>query len=180
MYYTANDLPRSLEMCDAFDSAFARTTCSNGIFMENFSADQKLHLSEYLKESDPLYPCPEQEKRHKENCYLYAPTYFLSLSREDYTGALEWCNGAEVPFRRACARGVGAQTMKENINNPKLVESACESGDPEQVEPCINGLASLYTSHYGSVESTRELCGQLEDSNQQACYGSVEANSKRF
>ena len=180
MYYTANDLPRSLEMCDAFDSAFARTTCSNGIFMENFSADQKLHLSEYLKESDPLYPCPEQEKRHKENCYLYAPTYFLSLNREDYTGALELCNGAEEPFRRACARGVGAQTMKENINDPKLVESACESGDPEQVEPCINGLASLYTSHYGSVESTRELCGQLEDSNQQACYGSVEANSKRF
>jgi len=70
--------------------------------------------------------------------------------------------------------------MKENINDPKLVESACERGDPEQVEPCINGLASLYTSHYGSSESTRELCGQLEDSNKQACYGSVESNSKRF
>ena len=111
---------------------------------------------------------------------MYAPTYFLSFNREDYTGALELCNDAEVPFRRACARGVGAQTMKENINDPKLVEAACESGDPEQVEPCINGLASLYTSHYGSVESTRELCGELEDSNQQACYGSVEANSKRF
>ena len=70
--------------------------------------------------------------------------------------------------------------MKENINDPKLVEFACESGDPEQVEPCINGLASLYTSHYGSVESTRELCGRLENSNQQACYGAVESNSERF
>jgi hypothetical protein len=180
MYYTANDLPRSLEMCDAFDNSFARTTCSNGIFMENFSADQKLHLSEYLNESDPLYPCPEQEKRHQENCYLYAPTFFLSLNQEDYTGALELCNGAEEPFRRVCARGVGAQAMKENINDPKLVETACESGNPEQVEPCIDGLASLYTSHHGSPEPTRELCGQLEDSNRQACYGSVESNSKRF
>ncbi len=180
MYYTANDLPRSLEMCDAFGNSFARTTCSNGLFMENFSADQKLHLSEYLKEGDPLYPCPEQEKRHKENCYLYAPTYFLSLNQGDYTGALESCNGAEDPFRRACARGVGAQAMKENINDPKLIESACESGDPEQVEPCIDGLASLYTSHHGSSEPTRELCGRLEDSNQQACYGSVESNSERF
>jgi hypothetical protein len=133
-----------------------------------------------LKESDPLYPCPEQEKRHKENCYLYAPTYFLSLNQEDYAGALELCNGAEEPFRRACARGAGAQAMKENINDPKLVELACHSGDSEQVKPCINGLASLYTSHHGSLEPTRELCGRLEDSNQQACYGAVESDSKRF
>ena len=62
MFYTANDLPRSLEMCDAFDNAFARTTCSNGVFMENFSADQKLHVSEYLKESDPLYPCQSRRR----------------------------------------------------------------------------------------------------------------------
>ena len=167
-------------MCDAFDSSFARSTCSNGLFMENFSADQKLHLSEYLKENDPLYPCLEQEKRHKENCYLYAPTYFLSLNQEDYAGALESCNGAEEPFRRACARGVGAQTMKENINDPKLVESACESGDPGQVEPYINGLASLYISHHGSPEPARELCGRLKDPNRQACYDSIESHTKRF
>ncbi len=180
MYYTANDLPRSLTMCDAFDNSFAQTICSNGIFMENFSADQKLHLSEYLKESDPLYPCPEQEKEHKADCYLYAPTYFLSLNQEDYTGALELCNGAEEPFQRACARGVGTQTMKENINDPKLVESVCESGNLEQVEPCIAGLADLYTNHHGSPEPTRELCGRLEDSNRQACYGSVESMSSLF
>jgi hypothetical protein len=123
--------------------------------MENFSADQKLHVSEYLKESDPLYPCLEQEKSQKENCYLYAPTYFLSLNREDYAGALELCNGAEESLQRTCARGVGAQTMKENINDPKLVESACQSGAPEQVEPCINGLASMCTAHHGALQSPR-------------------------
>ncbi len=180
MYYTANDLPRSLEMCDAFASNFARATCSNGLFMENFSADQKLHLSEYLDENDPLYPCAEQVKAHKENCYLYAPTYFLSLNEGDYTGALELCNGAEEPLRQACARGVGAQTLKENINDPKLVEAACESGSPEQVEPCVNGMTSLYISHHGSPEPARELCGQLEETNQQACRGAIEAHTRRF
>jgi hypothetical protein len=180
MYYTANDLPRSLEMCDAFASNFARATCSNGLFMENFSADQKLHLSEYLDESNPLYPCAEQIKPHKENCYLYAPTYFLSINEGDYTGALELCNGAEKPLRQACARGVGAQTLKENINDPKLVEAACESGSPEQVEPCVNGMASLYISHHGSPEPARELCGQLEETNQQACRGAIESHTRRF
>jgi plastocyanin len=180
MYYTANDLPRSLEMCDAFDSSFARSNCSNGVFMENFSADQKLHLSEYLKESDPFYPCAEQANRHKENCYVYAPTYFLSLNKNDYAGALEWCNGAEASFEAACARGVGAQTMKENINDPKLVESICTSGGSDQVEPCIEGMLSLYINHHGSLEPARDLCGQLEISNRQTCYNSVESNSTLF
>ncbi|HLL40881.1 MAG TPA: cupredoxin domain-containing protein [Rubrobacteraceae bacterium] len=180
MYYTANDLPRSLEMCDAFDSDFARSTCSNGLFMENFSADQKLHLSEYLKESDPLYPCAEQAERHKPNCYVYAPTYFLSLNQEDYAGALESCNGAEGRFQRTCAGGVGAQAMKENINDPKLVESACKDGSPQQVEPCVKGMMSLYINHHGSTGPARELCGRLEDSNQQACYGSIESHDRLF
>jgi len=180
MYYTSNDLPRSLEMCDAFDSYFARSNCSNGVFMENFSSDQKLHLSEFLDESNPFYPCGEQAKRHKENCYLYAPTYFLSLNKDDYAGALEWCNGAEDSFKRACTRGVGAQTMKENPNDPKLVESVCTNGKSQQVEPCIKGMVDLYISHRGSLEPARALCGRLEVSNRQACYDSIELNSKLF
>jgi len=98
MYYTDNDLPRSLEMCGAFGGSFARSNCSNGVFMENLSTDQKLHLSKYLKEGEPFYPCAEQANRPKENYYLYAPTYFLSLNKDDYAGALEWCNGAERRF----------------------------------------------------------------------------------
>ncbi|MDQ4064271.1 MAG: hypothetical protein M3122_10435, partial [Actinomycetota bacterium] len=127
-----------------------------------------------------LYPCAEQAERHKGNCYLYAPTYFLSLNQEDYAGALESCNDAEEHFRRTCAGGVGSQTMKENINDPKLVESACEKGGPEQVEPCVKGLVSLYINHHGSPEPARELCSRLEESSQQACQGAIESHTKRF
>ncbi len=182
MYYTANDLPRSLEMCDAFDVTFARFSCSNGVFMENFSTDQKLHLSEYLKESDPFYPCAEQASRlHKGNCYQYAPTYFLSLNEEDYAGALEWCKNAEEgPFKLQCARGVGAQMIKENINDPKPIESLCLGGEAEQVGPCIDGMVTLYIFHHGSLDPARDLCDELEVSNRQTCYDSVKFNSKLF
>ena len=70
MYYTANDLPRSLEMCDAFEKSFGRSNCISGVFMENFNADQKLHLSAYLKESDP---------------------FFLARSRQNATRAFATC-----------------------------------------------------------------------------------------
>jgi hypothetical protein len=180
MYYTSDDLPRSLEMCDAFSSSFAQSSCVNGVFMENFNSDQKLHVSKYLKESDPFYPCAEQANRHKGKCYLYAPTYFLSLHKDDYTGALEWCNGAEDPFKPACVRGVGAQTMKENIKSPKMVESICMSGGPEQVASCIEGMIGLYINHNGSLEPARALCEQLEVSNRQTCYDSVASDSGLF
>lgn len=180
MFYTANDLPSSLELCDAFDVPFKRSSCSNGVFMENFASDQKLHLSEFLKESDPFYPCAEQPERHKENCYLYAPAYFLSLHEADYAGALEWCDDAEDSFEEACAKGVGSQTMKENIKDPEFVEATCMGGRPQQVEPCVKGMIGLYLNHHGSLEPARELCDRLETSNQRACQDSVQSNTKRF
>ena len=180
MFYTANDLPRSLEMCDGFGSAFGRSNCANGVFMENFNADQKLHLSDYLKESDPFYPCAEQAERHKAICYLYAPTYLLSLNEGDYAAALEWCKGAQSGFEPSCAYGVGTQAMKENLNDPGLVESVCIEGEPEQTAPCIEGMAGLYINHHGSLEPARDLCARLEKSNRPACYDSVEAHSGLF
>lgn len=180
MFYTANDLPRSLEMCDALGNSFASSNCANGVFMENFNADQKLHLSEFLKEEDPFYPCMKQAERHKTDCYMYAPTYFLSLHENDYAGALEWCKGAEAGFEAACAYGVGTQTMKENLNDPKFVESTCENSEPEQTAPCVKGMAALAVSHHGALEPARELCTRLESSNRPDCYETVEAHSGLF
>ena len=180
MFYTGNDLPRSLEMCDGFESALGRSNCANGVFMENFNTDQKLHLSEFLKESDPFYPCAEQAERHKANCYLYAPTYYLSLEGNDYAGALNWCSGAEEGYVSACIYGVGAQAMKENLNDPKLVEAICAGGEPEQTAMCVRGMVDLYVNHYGSLEPARGLCARLEVSNRASCYRTVEARSGLF
>ena len=180
MFYTANDLPRSLKMCEGFDTDFGRSNCANGVFMENFNADQKLHLSKFLKESDPFYPCPQQENRYKSHCYLYAPTYFLSLNGSDYDAALEWCNGAEAGFEPSCAYGVGTQAMKENLNDPKLVETVCMNGEDEQTAPCIEGMTSLYINHHGSLEPARELCSKLEKPNRPACYDAIAANASLF
>ncbi len=181
MYYTSNDLPKSLELCDRYESFFARTNCANGVFMENFNTDQKLHPSKFLKKSDPFYPCQEQASRHKDDCYLYAPTYYLSLHKNDYVGALKWCEGAELPsYQLICARGVGSQAIKENINTSKLVEEICMSHKSAQVGSCINGMVGLFINHYGSLEPARKLCEQLEPSNRQTCYFAIRLSSGLF
>ncbi len=180
MFYTANDLPRSLEMCEGFESDFGSSSCVNGVFMENFNTEQKLHVSKFLKEDDPFYPCPEQPERYKSDCYLYTPTYFLNLNHDDYAAALDWCKGAEASYESMCARGVGGETMKENMNDPKFVEAICKSGGPQQVAPCVEGMVGLYINHNGSLEPARELCAELEVSNRRTCYGTVEAYAGLF
>ena len=177
MYYTSNDLPKSLGLCEKYENSFARATCANGVFMENFNTDQKLHTSIFLKESDP---CQGQAPHHKGACYLYAPTYYLSLHKNDYVGALKWCGDAELLYRSTCAQGIGSQAIKENINNPKSVEEICMSNKSAQVNACIDGMVDLFINHYGSLEPAQKLCGELKSSNRQACYSSIQSSSELF
>jgi hypothetical protein len=99
MFYTVNDRPRSLEMCDALENVFASSNCATWVFMETFNTGQKLHLSTFLKEEDPFYPCMEQAEHHKVDCYMYAPTYSLSLHEDDYAAPR---SGARVRRRSVC------------------------------------------------------------------------------
>ena len=180
MHYTSGDLYRSLEMCDSYDSSFAKSNCANGVFMENFNIEFKTHLPKFLKADDLFYPCQKQEARHKGHCYHHAPTYYLSLHKNNYLGALRWCESAEIGHRSTCTRGVGSQAIKENINTPKIVEKICERNKPAQVIPCVEGMIDLYINHYGSLEPAKALCEQLEISNQQTCNDSVQSSSELF
>ena len=177
MYYTSNNLPESIKLCGEYADISAAGWCRNGAYMENFNTDQKLHHSQFLRPDDPFYPCPEQEESHKNACYLYTPMYYLSLHKNDYSGALAWCKTAEQAHQNICANGVGNQAIKENINNPKMVEKICMAGDSDQLKPCISGLVGLYVNHFGSVQPAQELCKQLEESNQETCENVIKQKS---
>lgn len=180
MYYTSNDLSESLKLCGKFNNPFASSNCSNGVFMENFNSDQKLHGSKFLKKDDPFYPCREQASVHKDNCYLYAPVYYLSLHKNDYTATLDWCRGSEKDYQDTCIYGVGSQIMKENINNPELVEKICMSNGLSQTAPCIQGMIGLYINHYGSLDPAETVCGKLKITNRKHCYKTVTSYSNLF
>ncbi|OGE86050.1 MAG: hypothetical protein A3J48_01090 [Candidatus Doudnabacteria bacterium RIFCSPHIGHO2_02_FULL_46_11] len=180
MYYTLNDLPKSLELCEGYPDFFASNSCISGVFMENFNSDQDLHKSKFLNEADPFYPCPNQADRHKRDCYIYSPVYYLNIHKNDYADALAWCLDAEKGYENICARGLGTQAIKENINNPNLVEIVCGNGESSQNVPCISGLVSLYINHYGSLEPAKGLCKSLKFFNRQTCREEIEKNSTLF
>jgi hypothetical protein len=174
MFFTQNDLPKSLALCEEYHSDFEKSSCVNGVFMENFNTNEKLHPSKFLRESNPFYPCGEQKEEDKATCYLYAPTYYLSMYKNDYVGVFGLCSGGtEFQFREACVQGVGVQAMKENINDVKLVEKICMNIPTGERAPCFTGMTGLYINHYGATEPAQKMCAQLEEENQQFCYNTI-------
>ncbi len=181
MYYTTNDLPKSLTYCESYDEISKRMACVNGVFMENFNVDQKLHISKYVKAQEPFYPCTEQKYEYKADCYLYAPTYFLSLNKNKYVEALTLCKTAEKEFQLTCISGVGSQTIKENINNPTSVESICiQAGSLEEQNACITGMVGLYINHFGGLDEAKQLCNKLKKPNQLVCKQTITSYSVLF
>ncbi len=174
MYYTINDLPKSLELCEKLQNEFAKSNCAGGVFMENFNTDQKDHISKYLDPKDPGQICKIQDAKFKNACYVYAPIYYLHLHKNNYTEALAWCRTTEGGYQDACAEGVSSQAIKENIENPLLVEDACTSGTLKQLAPCIHGLVGLYTNHFASFEQSRKLCFNLQFLNRQTCLETID------
>ncbi len=181
MFYTGNDLPRSTQACeDAYGSTSGRGYCYEGVYMENFNTDQKLHPSDYLKADDPSYPCAEQASAQKPFCYYYAPQYYLSLYPDQYSQALNWCQSLDNAGKVSCVRGVGARLVKQNINRIEFVENECVNGSGEYLRSCIDGVVGFYMNNFDSYDSGVELCKKLSDRTRETCNTSVEARKVLF
>lgn len=181
MFFTANDLPKALNVCDTYTTARARHRCYEGVFMENFLTDPDVgHPSSYVSSKNPFVPCPSEAGRYKAVCYFYEPIYYLSLHNNNYALALKWCRGAEFGYDSSCIRGVGSLAMKYNINDPKYVEKLCVTNSYNQIPACIDGMVSYYLTFYGSLSKTAALCDQLEPSNLKTCHTAVKRSVALF
>ncbi len=180
MYFTGNDIPASLAWCDGLLDESARGYCVNGVYMENFAADNLMHPTLWQRPSDPFYPCEEQAEDRKASCYLYTPTYYLRLHPDAYQEALAWCATAASPYASVCARGVGSETLQQNYERVAFVESVCATAPDDLEESCIRGMVGLSVSYTGTIEAAEELCERLSASHQTICESEVELKRQQF
>ncbi len=181
MFFTSNDLPKALSICNTYSTSRAQRRCYEGVFMENFLADPDAgHRSDYLNPKNPFVPCPSEASRYKAVCYFYAPIYYLGLHNNDYSAAIQWCESAETGYTDSCTRGVGSLAMKYNIDKPKYVESLCMKSNPDDIPSCIDGMVSYYLTFTGSLSKTATLCSQLEPHSFKTCNSAVKRNIALF
>lgn len=180
MLVTDNDLPQSLAYCKEFETYFTKINCANGVFMENFNTDQKIHVSYYLDPQNPFVPCETQAKEFQELCYIYAPVYFLSLHPNQYEKALSWCLGAKNGNSEACISGVGSQIMKEQLNNTSVIEGECNKAQYGTQGMCIAGAATLMAINYGRLDEAKTFCETLSFFNKRSCVASLKGMTNIF
>ena len=178
MFYTANNLPKALDLCDFYTKS-QKIYCLEGVFMENYITDQKTHPSKYLNSQDPFFPCRGQNALREEICYFYTPRYYVEeLHKNDYKGALDMCDKSGNAHKISCTRGVGSVLAKHNFKEPKTIEALCMSGQKNQVASCIDGALGYYIVNFNSVQKGYDLCNGFADShNKYVCYQAVPAHA---
>lgn len=180
MYYTSNDLPRSLELCQQFSDEAGAGACLNGVFMENSAADGVEHTSVWIKKDDPFYPCNQLSGGNQGQCYIYVPVVYLQFHKNDYIGAAKVCGSLSGILLDYCSFGVGSQVMKENLSNVKFAEWVCGAVPQGTTGWCIEGMIVKIINNYASVEKGKEACGRLEDRNKAGCERTVAAKVLEF
>jgi hypothetical protein len=180
MFFTSNDLPKALGICDTYPSSRARDRCYEGAFMENFLSDPDAHPSKYVNAQDPFAPCRAEPGKYKATCYFYVPIYYLGLHDNDYEAAVKWCNDADG-YGLSCLRGVGSLAMKYNEKDPKKAEHICqEASNAAGVASCVDGMMGYYLTFTGNLGTMARLCPKLSDGDVRVCEAAVKKNVGLF
>lgn len=174
MYRSINDVPGSLALCDTYDERFQKAQCAEGVFMENFDADEQSHDSDYLDPADPFSACRGRDPLYEGVCAFYMVRYYIRLHPRAYVQALDWCETIPAGPRDACVKGVGDTAMKQNIGDPQFAETVCDSAVPERRRYCIEGVSSYFVVHHASTVRGRAMCGTLREENRAACIKIVD------
>jgi hypothetical protein len=79
--------------------------------------------SKWVRDDDPLYPCPVVAERHKLYCYLMVTSRILPLMSWDFAKTADWCRKSERQWVAMCFQSFGRDasgTTRGNI--PRILE----------------------------------------------------------
>ncbi len=157
MLVSLENVQKSITTCDTLPTTFSQNACINGVLMQHFVVTDH---DGYVPKVNPtsLLDCRVLAKAYKSDCYNYAPTAYLTIHAGQYRDALRWCSGAETQFVAVCVGGVGAQAMKENINNAGIAENVCESAAKQYANSCVSGAINMFMFFHASSYSAEPLC----------------------
>jgi hypothetical protein len=180
MYVTNKDLTKALAMCQELDSEFATSACQNGVFMDRFIVIDHTGAPIDAAGIDTRL-CRRQEDHFKAQCYLYAPTAYLTHHANSYGAAFSDCKAnAEMGYRTACMHGVGSQASKDNITRPRIARNVCRRAPNGFASACIEGAISILVNHYASVKPVEPLCKTTFSEYRQLCEAVIKLKKPWF
>ena len=170
MIYSLNDLPYSLHVCDQLATAWDQTSCTGGVFMQNFlPGPMQIAPTKWVRKNDLLYPCNAVEKRDKLYCYLMVTSRILPVVHYDFRKAATWCRKAERGWVAICFQSFGRDASGFSVQNPRKIVQLCRLAGSMERE-CIYGGARDLTSNDAGPKRAIRMCVLAPAATRAYCF----------
>jgi hypothetical protein len=180
MLTTGYDVRRSLDVCRRLSTHWDAEACKGGVFMENISPMYGA-TSRWLREDDPMYPCPAVVEADRYECYKRSTTRMLMVIGFDWERIAELCSTLRADWKEACFISFGRDTSAQNERDAAQIVPLCELARPYGAERiCIQGAAMDITSNDADGARATVLCTSLELRLRGVCYRAIGIIAGRF
>jgi cytochrome c553 len=158
MIYSLNDLPYSLRVCDSLRTEWDQSSCTGGVFMQNFlPGPMQMAPTKWLSRKDLLYPCDKVGSRDKLYCYLMVTSRILPVVHYDFARAAKWCWKAEKAWIATCFQSFGRDASGFSVQSPRKIVATCRLAGTMERECIYGGSRDLTSNDAGPARAT-QMC----------------------
>ncbi len=173
MITTGYQLPLSLKVCKRLGSAWDRTWCKGGVFMENILTSYG-GQSPWVKDDDPLYPCNWVAREDKYTCYQQATTRIIRVVGLDWDKIAQTCADVEDDWVVTCFGSFGQNASVVGVRKPRRILKTCAVTRPYGGEAeCIRYAAMDIAGTYSGGEEAAVLCDGSRPGLRGRCYEAI-------
>ena len=170
MIYTGYDLPLSLHTCDKLQNAWDGTSCTGGVFMENYQSSYGVK-SRWLRK-DLLYPCNAVAEKYKFFCYDLVTARILPKVNYNWTKAAAVCRRSEPGWVKICFQSLGRDASGFTRLDPVRILDICKVGGNMERE-CVYAAAKDMTYTDVSPRRAKNLCNTAPNALRDYCWQAI-------
>ncbi len=176
--WTTYELHDALPLCDRMPTDGDRRSCYSGVFMENVVGGltgQMGHITQYLKEDDPHYPCDSVDARYQVPCYFYQTSHMLNVFDRDYLKVAQACTEAPEEAQWNCFQSYGRDVGNVTRKDPETSILYCSYAPAGRSRiACIEGAAQDRFWEKTGADDALEMCGLVQNAEEKhACYWTI-------
>ncbi|TMK34628.1 MAG: hypothetical protein E6G64_01400 [Actinobacteria bacterium] len=145
---------------------------TGGAFMENGSTVYGLR-SQWLRTSDPLYPCNWVKLRDRASCYLRVTTQVYRTNGADWRKTARTCETLERRWARFCFRSYGRDAVGSSRGEGAdvILDRCRTAGDGEG--DCLYGAARTLADANADPGPAASFCKRAPRAEQGSCFSGV-------
>ncbi|MDE0392831.1 MAG: hypothetical protein OXI57_12270 [Rhodospirillales bacterium] len=178
MAWTSYELHDALPLCDRMPTGIDKESCYSGVFMENVVGGLTGlmgHVTQYLSDEDPHFPCDVVDKRYQSPCYFYQTSHMLKVFDRDFSKIARACAEAPPETHWHCFQSYGRDVGNATRKDPATAIRYCSyvPAGTNRVG-CIMGAVQDRFWEKSGTDDALTMCAMVEDAAEQdGCYGTI-------